>query len=141
MGTLQPGGTFVAIDFDLGGCRAEPAVPLVDRLFDWLQRTFVAVGASPRIGARLGPILRDAGLRDVATFGVQGYLQPGDPTTGQLLGGVIRSLSAPMVAHGIATAEDLALETLDARIVEALTEADAVLVMPTVAGAWGRSSR
>jgi hypothetical protein len=37
------------------------------------------------IGARLGPILRQAGLGEVTTFGVQNYLPPGDPSAAALL--------------------------------------------------------
>src|SRR5580704_11030519 len=70
---LRAGGLFVAIDFDIGGARAEPRVGLVDDAFDWVMRAFSAAGASPKIGARLGPILEQAGLDDVKTFGVQDY--------------------------------------------------------------------
>ena len=74
----------------------------------------------------------------MTTFGIQGYLQPGDPAAGHLLGGVVRSLATAIVRHGIATPEELGLENLDARITEHLTRADAVLLPPTVSGAWGR---
>jgi ubiquinone/menaquinone biosynthesis C-methylase UbiE len=133
------GGTFVAIDFDIGSARAEPAVPLAAEALGWVMRAFEAAGASPRIGARLASILMKADLRDVVTFGVQGYLQPGDPAAAQLLSGVVRSLCPTIVAHGIATEEQLGLPTLENRIAEALAKADAVLLPPTVAGAWGRA--
>ena len=136
---LRPGGRFMAIDFDLGGARTEPDVPLADEILGWLIRAFEAAGASPFIGARLGPILAQAGLRDVTTFGVQGYLQPGDPMAARLLAGVARSLAGAIVAHGVATVEQLGLESLESRIAESLERADAVLLPPTVAGAWGRS--
>jgi SAM-dependent methyltransferase len=136
---LRSGGTFVAIDFDLGACRAEPDVPLVANALHWVTRAFTAAGAAPRIGARLGPILRDAGLTNVATLGLQGYVQPGDAAAGRLLGGVVRSLAPAIVANGIARAEQLELETLDERITKALTDADAVLLPPIVVGAWGRA--
>jgi hypothetical protein len=112
---------------------------MIEEHFGWVMRAFTAAGAAPCVGARLGPILREVGLRDVTTFGVQGYIQPGDPAAGQLLGGVIRSLAAAIVGHGIATAEQLQLDTVDARITDALARAGAVLLPPTVVGAWGRS--
>jgi hypothetical protein len=43
-----------------------------------------------------------------------------------------------MVAHGLATEEELDLDTLAARAAESLQAADSVLVAPVVAGAWGR---
>lgn len=136
---LRQGGTFAAIDFDLGACRAEPDVPLVAQALGWVTGAFEAAGAAPRVGARLGPILRDAGLNNVTTLGLQGYVQPGDPAAGRLLGGVVRSLAPAIVAHGFATPEQLALDTLDERITQALTAADAVLIPPIVVGAWGRT--
>jgi SAM-dependent methyltransferase len=136
---LRPGGRFVAIDFDLGGARTYPTVPLTNVILGWVTRAFEAAGASPFIGARLGPILTQAGLRDVTTFGVQGYLQPGDPLAARLLAGVARSLAGPIVTHGIATVDELGIESLEKRIAESLKQADAVLLPPTVVGAWGRS--
>jgi SAM-dependent methyltransferase len=137
---LRDGGRFVAIDFDIASARSEPAVPLVAEALDWVIRVFEAANAWPRIGARLGPILTSAGLRDVVTMGVQGYLPPGDRAAAQLLGGVVRSLAPAIVKHGIATEADLGLPTLEDRLHEALVQADAVLLPPTVSGAWGRTS-
>jgi SAM-dependent methyltransferase len=136
---LRSGGVFVAVDFDLGGARTEPPVRLLDDVLDWVTRAFAAAGASPHIGARLGPILAEAGLREVKTMGVQGYLQPGDRTAAQLVGAVTRSMGAAIVRHGIATDAQLDLPTLEDRLHDALVRADAVLMPPTVVGAWGRS--
>jgi ubiquinone/menaquinone biosynthesis C-methylase UbiE len=135
---LRPGGRFVAIDFDIGGARAEPPVGLASDALTWIMGAFTAAGASPKIGARLGPILREAGLDEVTTFGVQDYLQPGDPTGPGLLAGVVRSLADVIKTHGIATAEQLDVATLDRRIADELRREQAVLLPPTVVGAWGR---
>ncbi len=134
---LRPGGEFVAIDFDLGGSRAEPSVPIVDDAFRWVQEAFRAVGAWPRIGVRLGTILERGGLSRVSTLGIQAYLPSHDPTGPALLAGVVRSLAAAIVGHGIATAEQLDIATLEQRIAEAVRQADAAIVLPTVVGAWG----
>ena len=135
---LRPGGTFVAIDFDIGACRAEPPVPIADTAIEWIRRAFRAAGARPHIGATLAQILGAAGLGDVRTFGVQGYLAPQDPAGPALLAGVVRSLSPAILQHGIATAEEMELPTLQQRITDAVREANAVILPPTVAGAWGR---
>jgi hypothetical protein len=135
---LRPGGLFVAIDFDIGGARAEPPVGLASDALTWIMRAFTAAGASPKIGARLGSILHEAGLDQVTTFGVQDYLQPGDPTGPGLLAGVVRSLADVITKHGIATAEQLDVTTLDRRIADELRREHAVLLPPTVVGAWGR---
>jgi SAM-dependent methyltransferase len=136
--SLRPGGLAVAVDYDMGCSRAEPDVPLVTRALGWIEAAFRAAGANPRIGPRLLPILRDAGFADVTGFGVQAYYPPGDPTGPRQLTGVVRSLAEPIVAHGIATEDELGLDTLEQRVAAALEAADAVMLPPTVAGAWGR---
>jgi ubiquinone/menaquinone biosynthesis C-methylase UbiE len=139
IGNLTRGGTFVAIDFDLGGSRAEPSVPVVDDALRWVQEAFREAGAWPRIGARLGSILEEAGLKRVTTFGIQAYLASRDRSGAAMLAGVVRSLAPAIVRHGIATAEQLDVATLERRIGEAVRQADAVILPPTVVGAWGYS--
>ena len=57
----------------------------------------------------------------------------------RLLAGVARSLAGAIVTHGIATVEQLGIESLESRIAESLERTDAMLLAPTVAGAWSRS--
>jgi SAM-dependent methyltransferase len=136
LGALRSGGTFAAIDFDLGAVRAEPPVALADQLHAWVEAAFRSAGADPRVGTRLGPVLSDAGCTDVTTFGIQAYLPPGDPRGPGLLGGVTRSLAPQMIAAGIATEEELGADT----VVDRLTAAarNSIILLPTVVGAWGR---
>jgi SAM-dependent methyltransferase len=136
---LRPGGMFVAIDFDVGGSRAEPPIALVDDALGWVQEAFRAAGAWPHIGARLGVLLGEAGFERVATFGVQAYLAPLDPSGPALLAGVVRSLAPAIIRHGIATAEQLDVATLERRLAEAAQHHNAVILPPTVVGAWGYS--
>ncbi len=134
---LRPGGMWVALDFDVGGARAEPPVALVSTLLGWVEAAFRGAGADPRVGARLAPLLREAGLSDVTTFGHQPYLSPDTPPGAGLLAGVVRALEKPIVAAGLATDAELDLDTLEERIDGALRDAGAVLVAPTLVGAWG----
>jgi SAM-dependent methyltransferase len=138
MQNLGAGGLFVALDFDIGAVRTEPPVSLVAEAGDWINRAFRAAGASPTIGARLGPILEQAGLNNVTTFGIQAYLPPGDAAAAALLAGVVRSLAKEITTRGIATVEHLGLDTLEQRLANELRRAQAVLLPPTVVGAWGR---
>lgn len=137
---LAPGGRVIVVDFDLGTVRAEPHVPLVSQGIGWVCDAFIAGGANPVIGSRLGPILRGAGLTEVSTFGVQRYLSSDDPTGPALIAGVIRSLAPRIVAGGIATEDELELDTLPRRLADAIAAADAVVLIPDVVGAWGRST-
>jgi SAM-dependent methyltransferase len=135
---LRPDGIVACVDFDIGGARSFPAGPLVTRVAGWLEAAFRHGGADPTIGARLALILRAAGLQDIGGFGVVGYLAPDDPTGPRLVTGVARSLAPVITAAGIASAEDLGLDTLEERIAAELRSTDAVFLPPTVVGAWGR---
>ena len=139
MANLRRGGLFVAIDFDLGGARAEPPTALTDDGLRWVEAAFRAAGAWPRIGARLGVILDEAGFTGVSTFGVQAYFPPSDPSGVAMFAAVTRSLAPAIIRHGIATAEQLEVATLEQRLGEAVRQTGSVILTPTVVGAWGVS--
>ena len=137
LGTLRPGGTVAMVDFDIGAARVEPPVPAAD-VIPRIEAAFSAAGAHPRIGARLARILEEAGLEQVESYGFQRYYGPDDLRGPRLVASVVRSLSPTMVSKGIATEEELDLPTLEQRLHDQLIENDAVLLPPTVVGAWGR---
>jgi SAM-dependent methyltransferase len=136
--SLRPGGLWLALDFDLGASRAEPALPLVDDALGWVKAAFGRAGANPAIGTKLAPLLAEAGLADVQGFGVQGYAAPGDPRGPALLSGVVRTLAPQIAAAGLATAEQIGIDTLEARVADAARASGSVIVLPTLVGAWGR---
>ena len=135
---LRPGGLLVALDFDIGTCRTEPAVPLFESVRDWVETAFRQAHAEPRIGARLVSILREAGLAGVETLGVQAYFGPNDPAGTAMVAGVALALADPILAAGLATEEELDPATLEQRLAHELRAADAVLLTPCVVAAWGR---
>jgi SAM-dependent methyltransferase len=138
LGNVRGGGLFVAIDFDLGASRTEPALPVAEAALRWVHDAFRAAGAWPRIGASLGTLLEDAGLAEVRTFGVQAYVSPRDRSGPAMLAGVVRSMAPAILRHGIATEAELDLPTFEQRLRDQATAAGAVVLPPTVAGAWGR---
>ena len=135
---LRPGGLLLALDFDLGAARAEPVLPLVTEALGWVQAAFRSAGASPAIGTRLALLLAEAGLADVQGFGVQGYSAPGDARGPALLSGVVRTLAPQIVAAGLATPEQIGIDSLEARVADAVRDSGSVIVLPTLVGAWGR---
>jgi protein-L-isoaspartate O-methyltransferase len=134
---LRPGGVVLAIDFDGGSIRAEPPVQLVTTIRDWVEEAFRSAGANPVIGARLALLLRRAGAVDVTSFGVQTYLAPDDPTGPGWVAGLVRSLAPRIIGAAIASEADLDMDTLPQRLAQDLARSDAVLLPPTLVGAWG----
>jgi hypothetical protein len=117
--------------------RAEPEVPLVETVRRWIEAAFRSADADPRIGTQAAPLLRRTGFADVSTFGGQIYIAPGDPIGPLLCAGVTRSLAPQIVARGIADETELGLDTLQMRIAEQVDAVGAVILPPTVVGAWG----
>jgi hypothetical protein len=128
----------VLVEFDIGAMRAEPEVSLIADAKRWIEAAFRSAGADPRIGTQAGQLLRRAGYVEVSTFGIQSYFAPDDPIGPILCAGVVRSLAPQIVAQGIASEEELGLETLQERVAERMVADDAVMLAPTVVGAWGK---
>jgi SAM-dependent methyltransferase len=135
---LRGAGPFVAIDFDVGACRTEPSAALFEPYLQRVLAAFRSAGADPVIGTRLALILANAGLVGTQSFGVQGYVASDDPRGAEMFTGVVRSLAPQMAAAGIATADELGVETLQDRLAAALQATRSVVLPPTLVGAWGR---
>jgi SAM-dependent methyltransferase len=133
---LEPRGVLLAIDFDAVACRSEPPLPVAQAAVEYYVAAFRRAGADPAIGMRLRSLLRAGGLPAVESFGIQEYIAPGDPIGVALLAGVVRTLA---IAEDADLPPELELETLDRRLAEAVQEAEATIVPPTLVGAWGRA--
>jgi SAM-dependent methyltransferase len=138
LAALRPGGRMVTLDYDVGAVRSEPEEPLTMHLRELALMAFRRVGADPTIGVRLQRILGDAGVGDVEGFAIQPYAAPGSPVGPTMVAGVIRTLSPAIVGHGLATEDELGLDTLADRITAALEASGADLLPPVLVGAWGR---
>jgi ubiquinone/menaquinone biosynthesis C-methylase UbiE len=135
---LKAAGLMVAIDYDIGASRVDPPTPVATQALGWLMAAFTHAGAHPSIGPHLAQIFTEAGVGHVTTFGIQGYLGPDDPTASRMLAGVVRSLHDTIVGAGIAEPAEIGIDTLEVRLAAEARDADAVLLPPTVACAWGR---
>jgi hypothetical protein len=62
---------------------------------------------------------------------------PDDPRGPALLSGVVRSLGPAITAAGIATSEQLGLDTLTDRLTAAVRVSGSVVLPPPLVGAWG----
>ena len=60
------------------------------------------------------------------------------PTASHHTGAIIRAMLPRIIRHGVATAEEIDIDTLDARLAEERRAADATYVGELVFGAWAR---
>ena len=137
---LRAGGLVVPVEFDIPTARTLPATPLASQAGAWLAEAFAKGGIQPSLGARLWAILREAGLRPLGMIGIQPHFGPDDPAAVALLAEIIRT-AAPLIERtGVATAQEIGLETFAQRLRDELQENLAVSAHPILLSAWATTS-
>ncbi|MDN5797483.1 MAG: class I SAM-dependent methyltransferase [Intrasporangium sp.] len=139
-GVLRPGGTLLAMEYDMTAAGSLPALALPSRAMGWILAAFERAGHDPALGPRLGGILTAAGLAEPVCVGLQAYHEPGNPAGPRLLAETVRTLLPAIEGAGIATTADMDIDTLEQRIARAQQAAGALFKPPTLVGAWGHAA-
>jgi SAM-dependent methyltransferase len=134
---LRPGSVIAPIELDVPSAATMPATPLVEQAITWVTDTFARSGIADALGTRLWSVLGEAGLRPLGMLGVQPHFGPGDPDGPALVAGIVRAVLPLLVKTGVATAEQVDIDTLEKRLADELLAADAVFAHPTLLSAWG----
>ena len=136
--SLNPGAIVSFMEMDMEGARTVPRVPLVTESTGHLVETFRRAGNPIDLGSRLGQVFRAAGFPE-AQLMARTRLQPPPAIEGtNYLAATIRSLLPMMESLGVVRAADMRIDTLAERWQQALTEANATLIMPMMVAAWTR---
>ncbi|HJT57089.1 MAG TPA: methyltransferase domain-containing protein [Ktedonobacteraceae bacterium] len=138
---LRPGGIVAFQDLEFAGMGMSwPPSPLLTRTTDWVREAFRRSGAEPHMGLHLYRLFLDAGLPApqmelITTVGGgpdwEGYYQ---------LAGVVRTLLPVMLKLGIATEEEVGIETLEQRLREAAAEQHGAATAIGLMSAWTRKA-
>lgn len=134
---LRSGAVAVPIEFDLPTGRATPQTPLVDQVLSWIAACFERSGIHRSLGPRLWTILREAGFRPLGMMGIQPHFGPEDPGGPALLAGIVRAALPLIERTGVAPAQEVMVETLEARLADDLRTRGAVFAHPILLSAWG----
>jgi SAM-dependent methyltransferase len=139
---VRSGGpiAFQELDLDPGiDARSFPGGTLWDETGQLVIKTFVRAGAHVRMGRQLHGAFLAAGLAAPAMC--EEALVGGGPDFAAYawLAGVVDSLAPLMQRHGIATAEELGLDTLAERIRDDAVAGRAVVWTPPLIGAYART--
>jgi cyclopropane fatty-acyl-phospholipid synthase-like methyltransferase len=133
---LRAGGLVVPVELDIPAARSLPATPLVSRALAWVAEALAKGGIPPSLGTRLWAIACEAGLRPLGMLGIQPHFGPDDPAAVALLAGVIRT-AAPLIERtGVATAQEIGVETFAQRLRDELQRNSAVFAHPILLSAW-----
>lgn len=135
---LKPGGLVVFQDYDLTPCNCYPPSPLFQKVLTWMGEVFRRGGSDPQIGMKLLEIFTEAGLPE-PELRCEANISSARVWTGyDQLVGVTRSLLPIIVKSGLATADEVGIETLGQRLRAEIAGKGGVARGPDVISAWTR---
>jgi ubiquinone/menaquinone biosynthesis C-methylase UbiE len=135
-GHVRPGGTIVFQEMDLAGAKASPASPLADKAIFWIRETLRRSLADLEMGLKLRQTLLMAGLPEPQmTLGARVEGGP-NARAYEYTAATVRSLLPAMENYGVASAQEVQIDTLAARLRDELVASGGVLVLPPLVGAW-----
>jgi cyclopropane fatty-acyl-phospholipid synthase-like methyltransferase len=111
---LLPGGVMVFQEHDSTLTPASLApLPVHRKAQQWLRRMLVHEGADLHIGFNLHRVFSEAGLQ-VEDLRAEALVQT--PSHAYALGDIVRACLPRIIAHGVATARQVGIDTLQARL-------------------------
>lgn len=119
---LRPGGVVAFHEVDIeAGCWSEPNLPLLSRTFGWIVGAFTRGGMPVDIGRRLRAAFEAEGL--VSARVVREAPVEFGPRSGgyEFLARTVRSLLPAITRLGLATEDEIAIDSLAARLKEEAT--------------------
>jgi len=115
-----------------------PPVTLYDQAFFWIREAVSRAGIDPHIGMRLYSILLDAGLPAPQMCG-EAVVGAGPDWIGyEVIAGTVQSLLPLILKFGIATEQEVDIDTLAVRLREEIVSQRSVGRGPDVISAWTR---
>ncbi|HVY80662.1 MAG TPA: hypothetical protein VG994_06745, partial [Steroidobacteraceae bacterium] len=135
---LRLQGFIVMQEGDLTSIGSEPECPLVTQLREWFVAAFAATGAATQMGSRLCSVLHRAGFAPEGSWVSQpSYV---GPLLNELdwFSDLAKRIVPTLEAHGIATATEVDVPTLAARLQAEARARDAIVFAPRLVGVWAR---
>jgi len=134
-GMAKPRGVVSFIELDVDQTSSVPELPLLTQCAKWVVGTYRKAGAIPNMGAMLYPTFRSAGLSPRLAGSCRIESGP-DSIAYEFVAESLRSLLPAIVAHGIATAEEVGVDTIAARLRDDTLAGDHAIFLPRLVGAW-----
>ncbi|HUR33520.1 MAG TPA: class I SAM-dependent methyltransferase [Vicinamibacterales bacterium] len=136
---VKPGGLVTFQEIDATGVAAEPMCDEFWTAGQRINQTFVRAGIDLRTGLKLPAIFREAGLPVPKTLQMARVEHGPDAQGYAWVAELTRTLLPVMERTGVATAEEIGLDSLASRIRDEAVRKNAVLVMPPLIGAWAHN--
>jgi SAM-dependent methyltransferase len=132
--SVRPGGVIFFQEYDSTAPSASLVpFPLQEQVRSWIWGTLERSGADVHLGFKLYSVFTDAGLSDPQVR-AEAIVQT--PSTRYPTAPLVRVLLPQMIEYGIATEQEVDVETLERRLVEERQKAGTSYVGHLVFGAW-----
>jgi ubiquinone/menaquinone biosynthesis C-methylase UbiE len=135
---LRRGGILAFVEMDIGVANAVPRSAIFSRCLDLITRVYRKGGMEPDMGSRLFAEYRAAGFDPVIAGNCRVEAGP-ESHAYDYLADSLRSLLPSMVEHGLATAQEMDVDTLSARLRAESLAHDLCFIFPLTVGAWARA--
>jgi ubiquinone/menaquinone biosynthesis C-methylase UbiE len=136
--SVRPGGLVIFQEMEIAAGRAIPEQPLYDLCSQWIRTAFQSAGVETEMGSRLYTIFTQAGLPEPRM--ISGARVEGGPQSEfyEWLAETVRSLLPFIEKAGVATKEEIDIDTLADRLREDVVAGGGVIYSPLYVGAWAR---
>ena len=135
---VRPGGVIAFQEMEMTTARAVPEVPAFTQCGRWIVEAFTRAGVETSMGSRLYSIFKAAGLPEPEMISGGRVEGSAESQIFEWLAGTVRSLLPMIEKTGVATREDVGIDTLADRLRAAVCEKNAVVHAPIFVGAWAR---
>jgi len=134
---LRPNGRVAFLEFDLTTqVRAMPDLSLYNQLVKWIYDTMRQARIEMHMGFKLHQAFRAAGL-PAPQMRMEALMGSGPDWAGyDYLEQTFRSMLPATLKFGIATAEEVSIDTLADRLRKEVSQVDGVIMLSHVVGAW-----
>ncbi|SRR5579884_205816 len=136
---LRPGGIVAFQEIDIPPAGASfPLVPLYEQMYSWGREGLQRAGLDSRFGLQLYRVFLNAGL-PAPQLHCDAFVGAGsDWGWYEIIAESVRSLLPVILKYGIATAEEIGIDTLAERCREAMVSQRSVAIGPSYISAWTR---
>jgi hypothetical protein len=136
--SLAPGGIVAFQEYDMHAATSEPPLPVFDQGLRWIIGAFEGAGLPTRMGLHLHALFCAAGLpapQIVPALRVEaGADSPGPAFFAE----TVRNLLPLIERMGLATRDEIGIDTLEERVRAEMLRQNGVIVPPSLIGAWAR---
>ena len=134
---VRAGGIVAFQEMDIGayGRSMSSDLPLWQQCGKWIGTVFRQAGVDIQMGPKLFAVFRRAGLPE-PQMNLHARIGGGNSLHPEYVTSIVSSLLPTIERLGVATAADIGIDTLTARLREELISCNGVSILPSIIGAW-----